>query len=160
MADYLNHSPEWRPTFRADMRVVLDKLKKIVRKMGGRVKDTSPDYNYIRFVLDGYMYYFQIDDNPFFPHRYIKTPVVNEKYSRDVYLDELQNAWMGRLEKYAHNTDECLEHVAEDLYKAMLAAKESEKYREEEYRTVPNIYNDGTHVEKVFKPERFEKVDF
>lgn len=152
--------PHERHTFRADMRVVIDNLKKIVRKMGGRVKYTPSDYNYIRFVLNGYMYYFQIDDNPFFPHYYIKTKIVGNKYSRDVYMDNLQNTWMERLERYSRNTDECLERVAEDLYKTLLAAKESEKYREEENRIVPNIYNDGTHVEKVIRPERFAKVDF
>ena len=153
--------PHERNTFRADMRVVLDNLKRIVRKMGGRVKYTPSYYNYIRFVLNGYMYYFQIDDNPLFPHYYIKTRVVDGKYSLDAYMDELaERTWMKRLERYVRNTDECLEWVAEDLYKTLLAAKDSEKYREEEMKVVPNIYNDGTHTERVFRPERFAKVDF
>lgn len=162
MTDYLNRSPEWRPTFHADMRVVLDKLKQIVKQAGGQVEDKPYNsyFTYIRFVLNGYMYHFQIDDNPFFPHYYIKTKVVNGKYSRDVYMDELQNTWMGRLEKYSRNTDECLERVAEDLYKTLLDAKDSEKYRETETKAVPNTYDGGTHIEKVFRPERFAKVDF
>lgn len=162
MADYLNRSPKWRPTFHADMRVVLDKLKKIVKQDGGRVeyKPYNSYFTYTRFVLHGYMYYFQIDSNPFFPHYYIKTKVVDGRYSLDVYMDDLQNTWMKRLEKYSGNTDECLKQVAEDLYKTLLAAKDSDKYREEETRVVPNIYNNDTHTERVFRPERFAKVDF
>lgn len=149
-----------RTTFRQDARVILDNLKKIVEKTGGKVKEHDSYFNYIRFVLNGYMYYFQIDDNPLFPHRYTKTQVVNEKYSLDVYMDDLQNTWMERLERYSRNTDECLERVAEDLYKTLLAAKDSEKYREEETKIVPNIYNNGTHFERVLRPERFAKIDF
>ena len=153
--------PHERTTFRQDATVILDNLKKIVEKAGGSVEEHSPDFNYIRFVLNGYVYYFQIDDNPFFPHRYIKTKVVDGKYSLNTYMDELaERTWMKRLERYARNTDECLEWVAEDLYKTLLDAEESEKYREEENRIVPNIYNNGTHIEKVLKPERFAKVDF
>lgn len=152
--------PHERHSFRADMRVVLDNLKKIVRKMGGRVKEHSIYFNYIRFVLNGYMYYFQIDDNPLSQHYYVKTKVVDGKYSLNTYMDVLKSAWTERLEQYSHNTDECLELVAEDLYKTLLAAKDSEKYTEEETRCVPNTYNNGTHTEKVIKPERLAKVDF
>lgn len=153
--------PKERTTFRQDARIILDNLKKIVEKAGGRVKEHSPYFNYIRFVLNGYMYYFQIDDNPLFPHYYIKTKVVDGKYSLNTYMDELEErTWMKRLERYVRNTDECLEHVAEDLYETLLAAKESERYREEETKVVPNIYNSGTHTERVFKPERFAEVDF
>lgn len=152
--------PEKRTTFRQDARVILHNLKKIVEKAGGSVKEHSPDFNYIRFVLDGHMCYFQIDDNPLFPHYYIKTKVVDGKYSLNTYMDELKRTWMERLERYSHNTDECLERVAEDLYKTILSAKDSEKYKEEEKRCVPNTYNNGTHIEKVIKPERFAKVDF
>lgn len=150
-----------RTTFGQDATVILDNLKRIVKKAGGSVKEHSPDFNYIRFVLNGYMYYFQIDYNPFFPHYYIKTRVVDGKYSLDTYMDELaERTWMKRLERYTRNTDECLELVAEDLYKTLLAAKDSEKYREEETKVVGNIYNNGTHTEKVFRPERFANVDF
>lgn len=152
--------PELRTTFRQDARVILDNLKKIVEKAGGRVKEHSPYFNYIRFVLNGHMYYFQIDDNPLFPHYYIKTKVVDGKYSLNTYMDELERTWMERLEYLSRNTDECLERVAEDLYKTLLAAEDSEKYREEEERRVPNIYNNGTHIEKVIKPERFAEIDF
>lgn len=152
--------PHERITFRQDARVILDNLKKIVEKAGGKVKEHDSYFNYIRFVLNGYMYYFQIDDNPLFPHYYTKTKIVDGKYSLDVYMDDLQNTWTKRLEHLSRNTNECLECVAEDLYKTLLAAEDSEKYKEEEERYVPNVYNNGTHIEKVLRPERFARVDF
>lgn len=154
-------SHELRTTFRQDAEIILDNLKKIVKRAGGKVEEHLPYFNYIRFVLNGYMYYFQIDDNPFFPHYYIKTRVVDGKYSLNTYMDELEErTWMKRLKRYVRNTDECLELVAEDLYKTLLAAKDSEKYREEETKIVGNIYNNGTHTERVPKPERFANIDF
>ena len=152
--------PHERITFRQDARVILDNLKKIVEKAGGKVKEHDSYFNYIRFVLNGYMYYFQIDDNPLFPHYYTKTKIVDGKYSLDVYMDDLQNTWTKRLERLSRNTNECLECVAEDLYKTLLAAEDSEKYKEEEERYVPNVYNNGTHIERVLRPERFARVDF
>lgn len=152
--------PHERNTFRADMRVVLDYLKKIVHKMGRRVKETPSDYNYIRFILNGYMYYFQVDDNPLFPHYYNKTKIVDGKYSLDAGLDDIGRVWLSRLKKWAGNTDECLACVAEDLYASLVLAKDSEIIRDKEKRRVPNTYNNGTHVEIVLAPERFEKVDF
>lgn len=152
--------PHERNTFRADMRVVIDDLKKIVRKMGGRVKDTPSDYNYIQFVLNGYMYYFQVDDNPLFSHYYTKTKIVDGKYSADAGLDDLGHVWLNKLEKWTGNTDECLACVAEELYASLVLAKDSEIIRDKEKRRVPNTYNNGTHIETVLMPERFAKVDF
>ena len=152
--------PHERNTFRADMRVVIDNLKKIVRKMGGRVEDTPSDYNYIRFVLNGYVYYFQTDDNPLFPHYYTKTKIVDGKYSLDAGLDDLERVWLNKLGKWTNNTDEVLAAVAEDLYTSLVLAKDSEIIRDKEKRCVRNTYNNGTHVEIVLAPERFAEIDF
>ena len=152
--------PHERHTFRADMRVVIDNLKKIVRKMGGRVEETPSDYNYIRFVLNGYMYYFQIDDNPLFPHYYTKTKIVDGKYSLNAGLDDLERIWLNKLEKWADNPDGVLLAVARDLYTSLVLAKDSEIIRDKEKRRVRNTYNNGMHIEIILAPERFAKVDF
>ena len=152
--------PQKRHSFRADMRVVLDNLKKIVRKMGGRVEDTPSDYNYIRFILNGYMYYFQTDDNPLFSHYYTKTKIVDGKYSLDAGLDDLSRVWLNKLGKWTNNTDEVLAAVAEDLYTSLVLAQDSEIIRDKEKRRVPNSYDNGTHIEIVLAPERFAEVDF
>lgn len=43
---------------------------------------------YISFVYDETAFYFQVDQNPFFPSYYTKTPVKNGKFSKDACLDE------------------------------------------------------------------------
>ena len=49
------------------------------------------DYlNYITFILDGYFYYFQIEDNVFFPARCEKAKIVTNKES---YFEEISNNW-------------------------------------------------------------------
>lgn len=147
-------------SLRQDMRVVINNLKKIVYKNGGRVKERTSYNDDIRFVLNGYMYYYHLPTMSSIPNYYVKTKVVDGKYSLNTYMDELNSTWTKRLNQCSRNTDECLERAAEDLYKSLLNAKESDKYKEEGIICVPNTYNGSTHTEKVIKPERFEKVDF
>ena len=123
---------------REDMRVVINNLKKIVYKNGGRVKERRSYNNDIQFVLNGYMYYYHLPTISSVPNYYSKTNVVDGQYSIGTYMDELNSTWIKRLDQCSRNTDECLEQAAEDLYKDLLAAKESDKY----------------------KPELFAKVDF
>lgn len=125
--------PHERNTFRADMRVVLCALKGIVRKMGGRVKDTPSNNDDIQFVFNGYMYHYRLPTISSVPHAnyYSKTKVVDGQYCIGTYMDELNSTWIKRLDQCSRNTDECLEQAAEDLYKDLLAAKESDKYKPE-----------------------------
>ena len=116
---------------RQDMRVVIDNLKKIVRKNGGRVKEQRSYNNDIQFVLNGYMYYYHLPTISSVPNYYSKTKVVDGQYSIGTYMDELNSTWIKRLDQCSRNTDECLEQAAEDLYKDLLAAKESDKYKPE-----------------------------
>lgn len=115
---------------RQDMRVVIDNLKKIVCKNGGRVKERAYN-NDIQFVLNGYMYYYHLPTISSVPNYYSKTKVVDGQYSIGTYMDELNSTWIKRLDQCSRNTDECLEQAAEDLYKDLLAAKESDKYKPE-----------------------------
>ena len=48
---------------------------------------------HISFVLNNIYYYYQLDDNPFFPFYYIKTPVVNGCYHIDAYMVEDKKEW-------------------------------------------------------------------
>ena len=43
---------------------------------------------WIRFELNGYRYYFEVDNNPFFPDGYIKTPVGWDGKS---YIDKIES---------------------------------------------------------------------
>lgn len=49
---------------------------------------------YITFVHDEIAYYFQIEENSFFPFYYSKTPVRNGKFSKDACLDEFSKEWL------------------------------------------------------------------
>lgn len=121
---------------REDMRVVINNLKKIVYKNGGRVKERSSYNNDIQFVLNGYMYYYHLPTISSIPNYYSKTKVVDGQYSIGTYMDELNSTWIKRLDQCSRNTDECLEQAAEDLYKDLLAAKESDKYKQELFAKV------------------------
>ena len=84
---------------------IMTQLAEIVKNNGGKVKPIRNalvcDRNlensefvqvthttYITFVCDEIAYYFQVDQNPFFPFYYTKTPVRNGKFSKDACLDE------------------------------------------------------------------------
>lgn len=125
---------------RQDMRVVINNLEKIVYKNGGRVKERFSYNDDIQFVLNGYMYHYHLPTISSVPHAnyYSKTKVADGQYCIGTYMDELNSTWIKRLDQCSRNTDECLEQAAEDLYKDLLAAKESDKY----------------------KPKLFAKVDF
>lgn len=88
-----------------NMARMMSALANLVKEHGGRVKPTRQalisDRNckdaepikvthtsYISFVLNDVYYYYQVDDNPFFPFYYIKTPIKNGKYSMDAALEE------------------------------------------------------------------------
>ena len=64
--------------------------------------------SYIDFVLNDTRYYFQIDNNPFFPVLASKTPVKNGKYSRDAVLGECNTEWALLGRKVMANLDSIL----------------------------------------------------
>ena len=148
-----------------NMSRVLTWIAEIVKERGGKVKRgheakvTTEDFNgfidvthtsYITFILDGVVYYFQFDDNPFFPCKYIKTPVRNGKYSRDAYLEEcyVEVSCYARMSKDA----------AEQLLEQLVNAEMSEIHREMGRIKVPNVYDGDWHYEKVSVPERMETI--
>ena len=94
-----------------NMARMMSALANLVKEHGGRVKPTRQalisDRNckdaepikvthtsYISFVLNDVYYYYQVDDNPFFPFYYIKTPIKNGKYSMDAALEETKKGWL------------------------------------------------------------------
>ena len=97
--------------------------------------------SYINFVLDGYLYYIQLEENPFFLGKISKVKI-NDKMeaSKDVYLDELDAVY------FDYNmTKEEIKESALKLYEYVIKAKPSKKYVERTRERVPNFYNDGWH---------------
>lgn len=115
--------------------------------------------SYIHFVLDGYLYYIQLNDNPFFLGRFSKISIDQKgKASKDIYSDELDMVYFDY-----KMTKEEIKESALKLYEYLVKAKPSKKYVERTKKRVPNIYNDGWHWEYVVKPERissYKKVEF
>lgn len=117
--------------------------------------------SYISFVLDGIYYSYQLDDNPFFPFYYFKTPIENGTYSGDACGANEPKSW---LEDDAFIRFGCpnykIESAAQAILSMLLTAPLS-TFRHDTKRTrVPNIYNSGYHYENVPVKERHLKIDF
>ena len=80
------------PARAAAIKTYSEKLEKLTSINNEPITVTHTTY--ITFVLDGMYYYFQTDDNPFFPFYIQKTPVKNGKYSKDACTVEDKKEWM------------------------------------------------------------------
>lgn len=114
--------------------------------------------DYIQFVLDGYLYYVQLNDNPLFIGRFSKVRI-NEKgeAAKNVYIDELDTVYFD----YSM-TEEEIKESAFNLYEYVTNAKPTKAYVERTKKRVPNIYDDGWHWEYITKFERkstYKKVE-
>lgn len=116
--------------------------------------------SYISFIYDGFYYYYQMDDNPFFEFYYRKTPVQNGCYSCDTYLTEDKKEWLSNcFFSYDCSYADVIE-AANFIFNMLVQAKPSQIHRESKKQRVANIYNDSYHYETVYSPERFAKIDF
>ena len=155
-------------------------LEVIVKNAGGKVKpnhtaivsdrNLDPDKTvevtqagYITFVYDGMLYSYSTDSNPFFEFHYSKTPVVDGKYSKDIYVDaDETRVYVSRDDMYYSGgevTDAEIEAKAKQLFDYLIKAPVSKKAaRSKHYIQVANVYDGGYHKEAVYDKERFEKV--
>ncbi len=117
--------------------------------------------SYITFELDGYFYYFQLDDNPFFDHFYRKAKVLEDgTYSGDACCENMPGGWKHNcLFEYDCAKADIVE-TAYEVFNILTSADASEIRRSCHKVKVKNTYNDGTHYEVVPEPERFCKIDF
>lgn len=128
-----------------------------------RVTHTS----YISFVLNDMYYYFEEDDNPFFPARYGKTRIIDagdaKKINKDYYLNNIEpenkNYYLDMFWDNDASADE-INDAAGRLYDMLTSAEESEIYRETTRRRVHNTYNNGYHYETITTPARYEAITF
>lgn len=80
---------------------------------------------WIRFELDGFRYYFQVDDNPFFPDGYTKVP---KDWNGRGYLDSIESGdknWLtdGMFRTAVSETE--IRHAADALLKYLEGAPDS-----------------------------------
>ncbi len=167
------------PTWGYNACRIMTALEEIVKRRGGKVKPSNtaiisnrnidPDKTikvtqpgHITFEYDGYVYEYNTDDNPFFDFRYGKTPIVDGKYSKDIYLttDE-ERVFIQDSNLYFSNeetTDETVRVSALRLFEFLQKAPESKKYRNSHRVRVPNVYDGKSHYETVYEKERLEKI--
>ena len=121
-----------------------------------RVTHTS----YITFVLENNYYYFSVDDNPFFPFHYKKTPVKNGSYSGDACMMEDKKAWLYDCLFSWECSDADIKEAAQQIFNMLCNAPCSVIRRDSRRERVSNFYNNGYHYETVYAPERITKIDF
>lgn len=116
--------------------------------------------SYIDFVLNDTRYYFQVDNNPFFPVLASKTPVKNGKYSRDAVLGECNTSWAVDELILSTAGADTITATAEKILEYLTGEKNSPIYRDGKKQRVPNVYNGGYHYEMIYRPERIAILDY
>ena len=149
-----NHNPKRAEAIRA----YTAKLEKLTAVNNEPIAVTHTTY--ITFVLNGIYYYFQTDDNPFFPFYIQKTPVKNGKYSKDACMIEDRKEWMYDCFFECTCTDADIIEGANLIYNMLVNAQCTRIIRDGRRQRVPNTYNGGYHYETVYAPERIGVIDF
>lgn len=137
-------------------------LKKDVEQLENLCNDpiTVTHTSYISFTLDDVYYYFSVDDNPFFPFHYVKTPVKNGSYSRDACMQEDEKEWLFDCFFSWNCSGSDIKEAANLILNMLCNAPISRVLLDSKKTRVPNRYDGGYHYETIHSKERFEKIDF
>ena len=92
--------------------------------------------SYIRFTLDNCMYYYGVDDNPFFDFHYSKIPVANGAYNSMCHSDNDEKEWMHDCFFGADCSDADITEAAYLIFNMLVNAKFSTVCRRERPRIV------------------------
>lgn len=157
---------------------IITELAKVIENHGGRVKPTNTaiisDRNaeeesepitvthtsYISFVLDETYYHYQVDDNPFFDFHWRKTPIKNGNRPKDTALETDKKEWLYDCFLKSNCGQPDIIEAANLIFNMLCNAPMSKIIRESYKQRVPNTYNNGYHMETMYKPERIAKVEF
>lgn len=118
--------------------------------------------SYINFTLNGVYYSYSLNDNPFFPFHYIKTPIdpKSETYSGDAYMEESSKSWFTDPLIGFGCPDSEIESAAGAILSLLLAAPLSTIRHDTKRTRIPNTYDFGYHFENIPVKERRIKIDF
>lgn len=118
--------------------------------------------SYISFAMNGVYYYYELDDNPFFPFHYIKAPIdpKSETYSGDACVEESSKSWFTDPLIGFGCPDSEIESAAGAILSLLLAAPLSTIRHDTKRTRIPNTYDDGYHFENIPVKERRLKIDF
>ena len=105
---------------------------------------------YIGFTLHDRYYYYQVDDNPFFPHKFqIAQMSPDGKSYRETYLDDAPGTvWLDNCFFERTLSRQELDEAAGKLLAWLLKHQCSDIAAQVKMKRVPNIYNNGWHMER------------
>lgn len=128
----------------------ISKREKELKKLLRFSKSYKCNYsNYLTFIFEGNVYYFQMEDNPFFENHYSKIPfsgfdnVVDKNY----YLDSF-NIW------------ECFEKANFDIFSFYMARKNAEKLAIIIFETLVNCRASKHYNDRIKRHETYKRADF
>lgn len=114
--------------------------------------------NWLHFYYKGFIYYIEIDENPFFEHYITKKRAEKEGENYIVkycyYSQELKNTIINKINSTAFISDKEIKKIAKRFLKEILEQKESEIVKTR--KRVENLYNRGYHYETI-KEEKISR---
>lgn len=118
--------------------------------------------SYINFAMNGVYYSYSLDNNPFFPFHYLKTPIdpKSETYSGDACMEESSKSWLTDPLIGFGCPDSEIESAAGAILSLLLAAPLSTIRHDTKRTRIPNAYDSGYHFETIPVKERRLKIDF
>lgn len=118
--------------------------------------------SYINFTMNGVYYSYSLNDNPFFPFHYLKTPIdpKSETYSGDACMEESSKSWLTDPLIGFGCPDSEIESAAGAILSLLLAAPLSTIRHDTKRTRIPNTYDSGYHFENIPVKERRLKIDF
>lgn len=150
--------PEYTTKFKTAINKVQAEITELSKIDNSPVTVTHTSY--IIFILDDTYYSYSVNDNPFFEFYYAKTPVQNNRYSKDTYLAEDKKEWLYDCFFDYNCAKADIKEGANLIFNMLMNAPYSDIYREYTHQRIANIYDDGYHYEKIMTPERFGKIEF
>lgn len=107
------------------------------------------EWHYIKIHLNNVYYYFQFDDNPFFPFYFNKIKLDNNNsYSGDYCMEEFKKEdWLFDCFFKAGADHEDIKEAANLIYNQLMIVPYSIQYKEK--KRVYNLYDGGYHYEYI-----------
>ena len=114
---------------------VIDNYLKEIITLEKQYKKTTriiTNNGYLQFVLNGFLYYIQFDDNPFFDFYYTKQPINDDLTIKDntIYFEKLPKEELFIKDYYLNYTKKNLKDTAKNIYNFLVNAKNSRIYKQ------------------------------
>lgn len=104
--------------------------------------------NYLQFYFDRNIYYIELEENPFFPHKIQKMPCSDDlKVFYNYYLEDLKDDFLQNIDEYSYMTDETIKEIATKLFEQLKECRQSEVVTQK--KRINNLYDDGYHYEYI-----------